>query len=63
MFGWRYISALLSILWATSLLAAPEQFAYQGQIIKPDGQALEAINVTFTLQVYSPGVEECSMVD
>lgn len=33
---------------------SPTSTVFQGQIIKPDGQALEASNVQFTLQILSP---------
>ena len=39
--------------------AGPENFTYQGQIIKPNGQALEDSNVNFVVEIISPGAEEC----
>ena len=44
---------------ASVIYAGPSNFAYQGQIIKPNGLALEAASVTFTLEILSPGSEEC----
>ena len=44
-------------------MAAPESFAYQGQIIKPDGHALEASSVDFIIEIVSPGAEECILFE
>jgi predicted nucleic acid-binding Zn-ribbon protein len=41
--------------------SAPASFVYQGQIIKPNGHTLEANNVKFTVEVISPGIEECTL--
>ncbi len=45
--------------WHCFAHAAPSTFTYQGQIIKPNGQALEASSVSFVIEVVSPGAEEC----
>jgi fibronectin-binding autotransporter adhesin len=39
-------------------MSAPDRFTYQGQIIKPDGQALEGSNVTFTIDLIEPGLPD-----
>jgi hypothetical protein len=39
-------------------LSAPDRFTYQGQIIKPDGQALEGSNVTFTIDLIDPSLPD-----
>jgi len=41
------------------LFAAPASFVYQGQIVKPNGLALESNSVVFTIEVVSPGSEAC----
>ncbi|MCJ8278219.1 MAG: hypothetical protein HRT44_03680, partial [Bdellovibrionales bacterium] len=40
-------------------IAAPAGFVYQGQIVKPNGDNLEADTVVFTVEIYSPNAEEC----
>ena len=59
----RFFIFLAFSLLCFSVSAAPGNFVYQGQIIKPNGQALEASSVTFTLQIFSPGVEECLLYE
>jgi peptidoglycan hydrolase CwlO-like protein len=39
--------------------ATPGNFVYQGQIIKPNGHALDTNNVQFTVEIISPGAEQC----
>ena len=54
------IALTIGVFFSTCVaLGAPGSFAYQGQIIKPDGQTLEADNVVFTIEIYSPGPEQC----
>ena len=43
--------------------ATPGSFVYSGQIIQPDGEFLEEASVLFTVQVYSPGAEECLLFE
>ena len=52
-------TALVVFFSVASLQAGPGSFAYQGQIIRPDGRALEASSVTFTIEILSPGPEQC----
>ncbi|MCB0379545.1 MAG: hypothetical protein KDD33_13720, partial [Bdellovibrionales bacterium] len=40
-------------------MASPSSMIYQGQILKPSGHALEEPVVTFTVEIFSPGAEEC----
>ncbi len=55
-----FIFLISSVLFLPSLaFSGPENFTYQGQIIKPNGQALEASNVDFRIELISPGAEEC----
>ncbi len=42
------------LLWTFSSLAVPSSFVFQGQIIKPNGEALEDNNVNFILKILSP---------
>ncbi len=42
------------LLWTFSSLAVPRSFVFQGQIIKPNGEALEDNNVNFILKILSP---------
>ncbi|MCB0379300.1 MAG: hypothetical protein KDD33_12475, partial [Bdellovibrionales bacterium] len=49
----------MMVLFAGVAYASPSSFVYQGQIIKPSGQALEEPSVTFTVEIYSPGAEQC----
>ncbi len=58
-----FIILITAALWSPAGQAAPAKFTYQGQIIKPTGQALEGNNVTFTIEVLSPGVEECLLYE
>ncbi len=44
-------------------LGAPAYFTYQGQIIKPNGQALEANNVYFQVEILSPEPELCVLYE
>jgi len=46
-------------LFSIPLFAGPQSFALQGQIIKPDGTELEAANVSFQVQIYSPAPNQC----
>ncbi len=56
----RYLLILfLTFFAAAQALAGPAKFTYQGQIIKPNGQALEASTVQFTIEVLSPEPELC----
>jgi hypothetical protein len=55
----RFTSFFLIFLWAQCLFSAPGSFVYQGQIIKPNGHALDANNVQFTVEIISPGAEQC----
>ncbi len=55
----RFLIFFVSTLVVSSVgLASPTSTVFQGQIIKPNGQALEASNVQFTLQLLSP-INEC----
>ncbi|MCB0378609.1 MAG: hypothetical protein KDD33_08970, partial [Bdellovibrionales bacterium] len=54
---------LILFLTSTVGLASPASLVYQGQIIKPNGHALEAASVTFKVEVFSPGAEECLLYE
>ncbi|MCJ8276721.1 MAG: hypothetical protein MJK18_07755 [Bdellovibrionales bacterium] len=59
----KSILTFILILFSVDVFASPEGFLYQGQIIKPSGQQLEDDSVLFTMQLYSPGVEECLLYE
>lgn len=52
------IGIVISIL-TSSLAMAGTGLTYHGRILKPDGSALEAPMVQFTIQIRSPGNESC----
>ncbi len=54
---------LLSVVFPAFAWAAPAYFTYQGQIIKPNGQALEANNVQFQIEILSPEPELCVLYE
>ncbi len=54
-----FVLFLTSLIGLSSAFAAPAKFTYQGQIIKPNGQALESNSVQFTLEILSPEPELC----
>jgi|GEM_PF-3511892 len=53
------------VLWvgASLALAAPDSFVLQGQIIKPNGEALENSSVNFNIKIYSPGLDNCLLFE
>jgi len=56
------ILILISFVFAGSFAhsgLSPEFSVYSGQIILPDTLPLEGPNVTFTVQIASPGLENC----
>ncbi|MCJ8276988.1 MAG: hypothetical protein MJK18_09105, partial [Bdellovibrionales bacterium] len=53
------LSILLILFSSTAIAVVPGSFAYQGQIIKPNGKPLEASSVEFTIDILSPGAEQC----
>ena len=59
-----WLALIISVfLISVAAQATPLTFVYQGQIIKPDALALEAASVNFTIQVVSPGAEECILFE
>ncbi len=50
----RALTLFTVLLWTFSSLAVPSSFVFQGQIIKPNGEALEDNNVNFILKILSP---------
>ena len=54
----KYLLPIINLI-SLGAFAAPANFVYQGQIVKPDGMALESNSVIFTLEVISPGAEQC----
>lgn len=40
---------------------ASSVLTYQGRIVRPDGSALNSPTVTLTVQIKSPGAENCLM--
>ncbi|MCB0378335.1 MAG: hypothetical protein KDD33_07570, partial [Bdellovibrionales bacterium] len=56
----RLLSLIISIIiFALSAMAAPNYLTLQGQIIDPNGQAVEGNSVNVTVEIYSPGSEQC----
>ena len=55
----HFLFSLLTILCSFFAIASPSAFTLQGQIIKPNGLALEEPNVSFILQVFSPSPSDC----
>jgi trimeric autotransporter adhesin len=49
----------LGLLWSFIAHAGLASFSYQGQIIQPNGMALEASSVQFTVEVRSPAPNSC----
>jgi fibronectin-binding autotransporter adhesin len=58
MVRYLYITLIAIFLMPSLGFSAPDRFTYQGQIIKPDGQALEGSNVTFTIDLIEPGLPD-----
>lgn len=54
-----YVFGILSLLLVAQTASAGMGLTYHGRILKPDGSALEATSVQFTLQIRSPGSEAC----
>ena len=54
-----FLYVMGSLLFGSSAWAVPNTFVFQGQIVKPDGAVLENASVNFTVQIFSPGAEEC----
>jgi fibronectin-binding autotransporter adhesin len=52
----KRVLLFLVLISTFSAFAAPGEFSYQGQIIKPDGQALEGSSVLFTIDLIEPGL-------
>ncbi|MCJ8276691.1 MAG: hypothetical protein HRT44_12100, partial [Bdellovibrionales bacterium] len=60
----KNLSLFIAILFLSyGAQASPGSFAYQGQIIKPNGKPLEASSVNFTIQILSPGAEQCLLFE
>ncbi len=61
----RTIFLILGLLFFISLqaLAGPAKFAYQGQIVKDNGQALEANSVQFKIEILSPSPSLCVLYE
>jgi trimeric autotransporter adhesin len=55
----RFQLLFFLLLYTPLALAVPGSFVYQGQIIKPNGHTLDANNVQFTVEIISPGAEQC----
>jgi len=56
----RYVTyMILSFSAVLPSIAFGVGLTYHGRILKPDGTALEASNVQFTIQIRSPGSESC----
>ena len=53
----------ISLPFFNQALAAPDSFVLQGQIIQPNGSSLEESSVDYTVQIFSPGVEECLLYE
>ncbi|MCB0379213.1 MAG: hypothetical protein KDD33_12040 [Bdellovibrionales bacterium] len=56
----RLLIFLYSIFFFANItFAAPNVATLQGQIIDPNGQPVEGNSVNITVEIYSPGAEEC----
>jgi len=51
------------ILLSFPVLATPESFVLQGQIIKPSGEFLEEPSVDFNVKIYSPDPNRCLLYE
>ncbi len=60
----RFFVILLSLIFGVSFAySSPDKFTYQGQIIKPTGQPLEANSVQFKIEILSPQPELCVLYE
>lgn len=55
----KFMSAVVLILLLSVMTHAAPSISLQGKIIKPDNSPQEHASTTFTLEVHSPGAENC----
>lgn len=54
-----FTSLLIALSLSSASALAANTLTYQGRIVRPDGIPVEAQNVTVTVQIRSPGAENC----
>ncbi len=59
----KFLIFILTSVFCVAVSAAPANFSYQGQIVKPNGQPLEGSNVTFYIEILSPAPSECVLYE